>query len=637
MPRLIDPLETGFNIVTGEPVEQIAEDVLISGKASDHNATLLNKTVEANELFLEERDKRYAQTVDEEGNPLHEELPRDIKRIGGEVRDAVGSSIRDPDVSDAFHTEFNEYIELQELSSIKVAQEQQVEFGISTLNNDLTNLVDQAAKDDIDQVENYRKQGINALQNATLSQLITTDDYERIATEFSNQIKVESIRATIQTDKHRASEILSLTSDQIGITEKSHKELQESLQATINSDEAELQKATEHRQIDDSSVQVQQIESLETQLEAGTLREDTLVNAKDQLESKVFNRLQKQLKDSETKQKQERDKNSDILKRIESDQFMGTVSQSQVNKLYDYVSEQLADSLGRSPTLTEEAQLVAGIPTKISKYAKKLDHSAKFSDLDKADDILSAYSYIKDRKKPTLDSGFGRDSTAIMEHADLLVNRAGLSSREALTQARDTVLHGDEKTQKFRRAEFKKEDAFKDVNIEETAADELGAETFFGTNILDTETVLAFRQLTESAFQQTGDIDSAVAVAREQMSRTHGISEVSANSQYMLLPPEKAFPGVESDTLRNILVREVTSLLPTGIDPNTISISSDDITRGQVAVTGTQDGQQVSQAVPTWSVTYTKNIDGIPTELPLLDPKTGQVQRWTPMGAEELQ
>jgi hypothetical protein len=224
-----------------------------------------------------------------------------------------------------------------------------------------------------------------------------------------------------------------------------------------------------------------------------------------------------------------------------------------------------------------------------------------------------------------------------MEHTELLVERAGIEAPEALVSAREKILQKDEPTRKLRESLFRKEPDFKDINIEETAATELDAESFFGTNRISQDAVHTFRELAREAFVSSGDKETSFAYARELMNRTHGHSKVTAKEQYMFAPPEKAFPSLSSEQLRDVLVTEVTPMLPAGINPESISLSSDDITSGQIQMVGVQDGERVERSVQSWTVNYIREVDGEKIEVPLINEKTGQPLRWSPIGTTVLE
>ena len=124
----------------------------------------------------------------------------------------------------------------------------------------------------------------------------------------------------------------------------------------------------------------------------------------------------------------------------------------------------------------------------------------------------------------------------------------------------------------------------------------------------------------QEGYEITGDKDAAVAFAKENLSRTYGTSIVTGKGKMVYMPPEKVYPNTSPDLMRKILIDEVKG----GIDPNLID---EDISIEADPLTFRRDN-------PTWIVTHKRDIGGAKVEMPLVNPKTGELVRWSPKGSK---
>lgn len=619
-------------------VDREGARIFEESKSAHQSSVLLNKTTEASEAFIKAQQQRYSSAVDKHGNPTFQTLHRDIGTIGKDILDRTAANIIDPEIAGKFKARFGNYIANQKISALKKARGQQVSFGRSSLDKGLGGLVTQASRDDIEQLGTYEAQGLESLQEALTGGIISHDEFEKRSREFSTVIRGTSIRGAISSNRPRAKEMLNLSSEELGIPQEEKEQLASTLDAAEKSDAVQVAKAKERQEIDNLTEETSIINDLQSRIEADVLREDELLNLEGQISPRKFSEIKGEFIRAAKARAKERKQLHGLATKISEGDDISAEKPSSINKLFDYMVNQRADGTGKDVSLADQALLATSIPTAVPSYAKKLENSVKYSPGENAEDVLSAYTYIKDRSKPTLDSGFDRDSTLIMEHTSLLVERGGVSPAEALQQSRDMVLT-DDPARKFRSSEFKSIKDYKPASLEETVATELDAESFFfGDNLITSDVATTFKSFAQEGYIKTGSQDSANAYAKAMMDKTHGFSEVTTDKVYMFSPPEKAFKDVfTSEQLRTILVTENTPLIPSGVDASTISLESDDITSGQVQVIGTNaQGEKETRNVPSWLVTYEKEIDGESIRLPLLDSKTGQPKRWTPLGTTVL-
>lgn len=609
--------QTNIASITSQLASQLdasGQKMFEDSKHAHQSALLLKKTSEATEMFLTGKDQRYSSTEDENGNPLFESLPKDIDALGNSVIERVAGTIIDPEVASKFRNQFGSYVLNQKVSAYSEARRQQVDYGKNNLDKGLGKLVEHSLKDGPQNTKDYELQGLNAIRESVVGGIIDREDGERLATEFSMTIREAGLQSLIKKDKGVAQQVLSASADKLGITPERKTELEAQLKATIDSDQVQTLKAKQRGDIDKVNIENAVVEQAEARIQADAIREDELLSLREHMSPTKFSALKKTFLKAAQKREVELHQTQQLAEKIATGQDITDVTNKQIDGYHDYLVEQASDVTKGPVSLQEQAKLAAGIPRAVNRYAKKLEYATKFGDTQTAADSLAAYSYIKDRNKPTLDgAGFDKEATMIMEHTQLLVEKAGLTPTVALKQAREAVSNQDPALREYRSAQFREFKQFKVDKIEETAATALGAETFlFGKNYISQEATATFKQLTEEAYSRLGDKNSAIAFATAQMSRTYGESEVGGERTYMLNPPEKVYPQYTSEQLRSALQSDVVPILPPGTDPESIGISSIDATSN------------------SWAVTYKADIDGQEVEMPLINPNTGAVVRWSP-------
>jgi hypothetical protein len=603
-------------------IDQQGKQMFEESKRSHQSATLLNKTTEATEAFMQAQQDRYSRATDEDGNPTFQTLHSDIDQMGNKILDDTANKIIDPEVSQKFRERFGGYIANQKISALKHARNQQISFGRASLDNGLGKLVQQAAADDIDQLASYEQQGIEALQDSLQGGSISHEEFQEKSNQFSAVIRGTAIENAISKEPEKAAEMLTASASELGISEEKKEQLTMTLAASAASDVLAVVKANELHKIDETARESELVNTANSKIEADAMREDDLLKLQDKVAPKTFTELSKKFIKEQTKRVKERQKLQEIGSKIASSDNISTVKPSEINKYFEHMVKQRSDNTQGPVSLSEGAQMATAIPAPVSAYAKKLEGAVKFGNDSQADDMLSAYTYIKDRRKPTLESGFDKEATLIMEHTQSLVERGGLNPKEALIQSRELIDNKDDQVIQFRNKQFNKVDAFKNTNLEETAASDLDAESFLGTNRITADSMLTYKQFVREGFSRTGNMESARAYATQLMGNKHGNSEISGSTNYMFAPPEKTFPSIPPSLLRKTLVADVLPALPKDVDSESVSVESDGLTSGNI---------------PSWVVTYELDVNGTKVRVPLLNEKTGQPMRWNPLGSKTLE
>jgi len=611
--------QTNVGAITQQLANQIdaaGDEMFQKSKKAHQSAVLLSKMTQATEMYLGGKGQRYQQGTDKDGNPTFETLTKDCSVIGDGIEEKISGSIIDPEVATQFRQQWGQYMFGQRVSALKEARNQQVQYSLNALDTGLGKLVNQSLNDDVEQATDYELRGLNAIRDAVVGGVISQQDGESLGQQFSVSLREANIQKSIKTNKGQAQEILNLPADKLGIPEERRTALKEQLDVSVRSDQADAQRAEQRRNIDSINQENSLVEHVEARIDAGAMREDELLALKEQFNPVKFSELKKQYLKSAENREQMLMKNRDVASKISNGESLADLSAGDVNNYHQYLVEQLADQTKKPVSMQDKAKLAATIPTSVSNYGKELAYATKYGDPKNGADTLAAYSYLKDRNKPTLDgTGFDKESTLIMEHAQLLVEKAGMNPTQALKESREKVLNPNVALNDYRADLFRKEKDFELNKIEETAATALGAEsTFFNRNFISQESTATFRQLVQEAYLKLGDKDSAVAYATSEMSKTHGVSEVSGSKVYMVNPPEKVYPQLSSDRLRSQLQGEIAAILPAGESLDNVSIAAN------------------PGSNKNWIVTHKVDMDGEEVEMPLLD-KNGNIVKWAPTSA----
>jgi hypothetical protein len=598
-----------------------------ASKKSHQSAVLLNKITEATQKFLVSQNNRVQQTTDEEGNPVFTNLHTDIGNIGADILKEVQGTIIDPEVAREFGANFGQFVSHQKISALKKGLSQQVKFGEDALNNGLKSLIEQATSDEPVQVGTYQAQGLEAINNALSGGIISTDQFQKMNGEFSENIKSSVIENQISNDPLTAGNILSQPSESLGISPQLHTDLKTQLRTKIQSDDIEYSKARLMQDTDRLTGQAVLTESVRSLIDAGAIRGDDILKLKGKMSKKQFNSIKTMYINSVKKQEREQANLNEIAQRITTNTGVDELSGSTLNKFYDYMVKQRSDITRKAVSLQEEAQIATIIPAPVGRFTEKLETNFIHGNPQSAEDMLSAYTYIKDRQSPALDKGFSGKSLAIAEQMNVLVAKGGMAPQEALTKAREYVLNAKEDVRKERLGQFSKALDFKPGTLEETAASNLpGAELFFGENIISDEAKYTFKEFARQGFLETGTKDGAIGYATEMMKKNYGTSDISGSKQFTRKPIEKRYRNIPVSELREALIEDNKAFLPEGADINSLSLVADDFTGERIRIT--KDGQE--KVEPTWMVVTSKKYGDTTIDVPVNDPMTGKPKRWGP-------
>jgi len=643
-----------INQQISDTIDSETQKIFNESKSAYQASTLMDKMNAATESFVRGKLNRYKTTVDDKGNYTYQSLPKDIENIGNTILQNTLKEINDPEVAQQFQLRFKGYISNQKISALQEATKQQMVVGLESLDKGLGTIINQASQDNIGQMNTYYNQGIQSLKDALVGGIISKPDYEQKAEQFRLILKDKVLRNAINVDRNTAAQALNKPATELGITEDEKAKYKKLLDTTLKSDQIAVKKAEELQAIDRSTEEASIIEDLTARMKADVLREDELLAFDGLISPNKFSQMKTEYVKQAKQREAERQHLAGLASRLREGDNLNNVSSGDIDNIYNHMLEQRAHITKSQPTLSEQAEIAALIPQPVREFATNLNTNVKQGSIKNATEILAAYTYIKDRNKPSLARNFDADATAVMEYTEMLVNKGGVSAEDALVQAREKVFNSSNELQRDLLKDFDTNtewsEDFKLANIQETAASELGIKTGiygFRSNNISQAIAYDYKNFVREGYRKLGDIESAKNYAKQIMNRRYGKSKITGETQYMLNPPEKIWGEDKSEDLRNILLEDITPLIEQkvfsqiGISDdkknimdivlNSINIHSDDKTSNLMTFKLNEKGEIINEQTPTWTVTYIDPVTGLIT--PVLNPETGQIKRWSPVGS----
>lgn len=605
----------------GAAVSKVGQDYFEQSKRAHQSAVYTNAMNKATTEFAQLEQERLQRITDENGNPTYDTLSDDIAQIGRDVAGRVGGSIMDAEASAKFQNQFSSYIANRQLNGLKTARKQQIDFGRASLSKGLETISQQALNDDISNIGIYEGNARQILDDNLEAGIISASDHQRQVSAFEKGIRQQSISNLIETDPSRAASILQGDASSLGIPEEEKTNLSNVLQAKVRSDQIESIKVAKAQKIMAQNDQAQRVESIETAIDAGVMREDELLRQKPSLPDNVFKDLSKRFVNKAVKRAKEVQRIDAISQDIAENRVPITANTADLNTIYNSeVDRRLAlDPNQQNIKMTDKARVVASIKREVPQFTKELNSVLLYGDSSGIEEAVAGYNYLKE-KGINLQK-LSKDSEAIAESISFYRGRLDLPIEEAVNRSREAIMGVDDEAKKLRDKDFNKLDSFKVSNIKETTKDALDLDGFlFG--IGDTKVTLSstdtFRRLAKEAYRTTGDEELATQIASSQMNKTYGVSQVTNEDTFMFAPPEKMYPDITPDELRADLEQTFPEI------SEGLGISSDSLTNTLI-VEGTKDGQPTKIQVATYAVTQLK--DGI--RVPVVD-ENGEVVRWMP-------
>ena len=306
----------------------------------------------------------------------------------------------------------------------------------------------------------------------------------------------------------------------------------------------------------------------------------------------------------------------------------GDYSQKEINDHFNQAVSMISQKPGQPISLTQKAQIAMDYKAPVTNFTKAISETLQEGDPKKTLDAVNAFNAVNDRN-PLAVSGIDKPALAKLAMLTDKLSYTNVDPSTVIAQVNRTVNNTDPDELKQRASAFKQEDAFKSNNLGSTISNMYGLNHYLGNDRVDPMLNNTVKNLLSDAYSQTGNADAAQKMVAMQTKGIIGTSQVNSipgllrdKNTLMAFPPENVYHRDPSD-LRTDLESSVAPILPKGINPQQVLLSSDEITRAQTQQPTADGKPNVSYGV------YKIGADG-QSEEPIINPKTGQPVRWTP-------
>lgn len=643
-PTRLSPTNAGQSQVQGgEFIEALGKKYFEESRQSIQATAYSNAITQATTEYSKAAKERMSTNVDENGNPSYESLVGDIKSIGKNIKAKAARFIVDPFVKNKFNEAFTRLDQEQQLQAFSTARKQQMDFSLASLSENLRVRQQEATQVNPDQLKMYEDQTWTDLTTAMESGLITAQQRTNMMTSFAGSVRTEAYRNIMEAHPEEALGLLKNTSlEQLNLDKTQQRRLIREAEITIAEKEAEAarRRALAEKAYNDEIRQtVTSFEVLIAEQKAGIREESFSLKDLEAVREKIGEKNYKDILNKHTAAQRKQEKSltnvQKLSKALANGEDLTDFSSGTIDKHFNEVVSSFDGDL----SLLESAGLAAGYNQPVRNLSKKANVSILNGSPEQVEDALNAYIASRDRGSRALEhSAFSRDAEEIAEYAELLIDQGGLEVREAIQIARDKVFDKTPEVSKVREKEFKEITDFQLTDkIMSTINDELdlnwpilGGLFGVGNQELAPEVLETYKKFARESYLRTGDEDAAKKAATNRMAKTHGTSNVNGREVFMFAPPEdQVFNGAKlsSGQITYLLHNDVKDILPEGVTKESLRLAADRMTKGYFV----QVDAGRKQEVINYSIYYPKTLtDGTVVEMPLINPTTGEIVRWTP-------
>lgn len=616
--------ETGFSKIQQElQVLKQAGDEATRINQSVQLANYSNKFNQAKLQFAKRIDERMSQQFDEDGNPTFDSLTDDIGRIGKDVSQELLGTIQDPDLRAKFSMNFDNAIVNKQINSLSSVRQQKQSYVRDSMSKGVNSLIEQAGADNPSNTKFYIDQIDGLTREAELSGALTPQSAEDLRRTSRNQIVDRQYTNLMSSEPELALETLNSRSpEELGVSDRVRSGLIKKAEAAVQS--LEDQRIIQEEQ--DAYMAKEQTNITASQLQLGL--EDGSTDLKDiedalqnnLISDKQYTSLQKKASKSTSRKINQSKTAREISQTLASGGPAVNFTSSQVGKHYQQRTS-LLEQQGQPLNLRQKAALAAPYQVQVKPLQNEIEFSLLRDDAPNVGDTLAAVNFLTE-EAPAAVEKMNKDALAVSALANNYLEHTTLSPEDALNRARSQLTELDTEKGQQNKKDFKKISAFQD-GINETIKDMTGG--WFGKNV-DEEAQLSLKALYEDAYIRTGDVDASIKLVKAQTGNLFGESTfneekgiINDRETLMFLPPERMFPGVPEDVLKQNFTNSVQPILQENINIEDVKIQSDNLSR--------LDGQPISYGL------YTRNEFG--EKVPVTD-GNGIAQRWAPDPQKEM-
>ena len=563
----------------GDAIANTGKEFFDKAKGAIQTSTYSTAITSATEQFTEAQNKRMERTTDENGNPSFSTLSDDLGNIGTSIADNIANGIVDPQVASKFRANFSSFVSGKRIGAMNVARNQQLEFSRTEVAQSIEGLKEQAIGD-IGSLPLYANEVSQILDSSLSGGLITSKEHGEMMNIFRKEVTMESVRREIYDNPAEAKR--QLESGTLPLKEPERRKLIKEAEAGIRDVERGIAKAAA---VDKAQIkQRRQIVNAELDLgiAQGTVGEAEVEQQRENISEVQFTSRMKQLI---AKNKAEM-KSIETMEGISADLNQGkglfNYTTKEVNTHYGLAVKNAKDQLGKDLTMAQKAEVATRYPAPIGTISREAAHNLTVGDEQASADAFRAIELLS-TKQPLVIANMDSKARAVHAVASTLVNGTNIGDAEAIRIARKQVLETDDVIQDERAKEYRAIPEFSNKQIFDTVESLYNADSTFGFGGEDLEAGLVERtqRLLRIAYQETGNMDSAIKKVQKETKHVVMETEFNGGDVIMFKPPEALFPGDSVENLQADFQRTIAAIDagPEGINPDDVRISATDLTQ----------------------------------------------------------
>lgn len=585
-------------IAQGSQIKQAGEQMIGSAMTNLTNAfktaQLSERLNEGRLTFSEGVNQRLGQVRDKDGNPTFGTLPKDVGQIGQDTVTKISEKISDPQVRAQFKQQMGNFITNKQIQSLGMQRTQQLQYIQEQTQTGIDRLVQEAGQDDPSN-RNYYMGQVNQLINSGIKNgALSVNQGEILRRDAQRQMTFQMYNNIIDADPASGHSMIRNGSPKsMGVDQKTFDDLLRISQGALDDQQGRQQQ----QKAETNNVNQERTNLTATQLDLG-LRDGTIgkkdlevARSNNHINEAQFDQLVRSHGKVTKAQLRKAELQANITRSIQEGKGLMQYTPAQIAGHYKRRIQLLTQN-GQPPTLAQKAGLAAQYKGRVTPIEKELEFAALNGNQQDAVQALRAYELLAERN-PLAISGLDKDTRAILSHARNLTERTTLSDVQALEQARSIVSNKDPELIDAKLKEFDQIEEFKFQGrggsidgLNKTINRLFGGGRVIGSTFISDRDALAIRGLLKDAYALSKDKDSAIDMVKDQLKTTFGRTSLNQregtffdDDQVMFMPPEKAYPGIPPEQMRENLESEVSPYLPDGVNPSQVVLRSDELTR----------------------------------------------------------
>lgn len=598
-------------------IQQQGQDFFDEAKVAIDNSTYAARLVEANEILGKRIQERTTQTHDEDGNPTFESLPGDVKNITREVRDQMLAKTSSPAVRTRLKLMFSDMEIKNQSKALSTARIQAVDQSLATFKGSFEGLVEQAKSGDPSDLDEHMVNLNEITTTALQSGLITANQRQELMSKAEDDIIWNMNLSSIQEDPRGMLESLEKGNSH-GLSPERQRAMKSHAKVAVRDLDSKEARLASQEQAKISASQQIMAAKLKTGIVTGEVQESDILAAEANGHISLLDseKLKQQYYRQEDTAKKSNQINAEISESMHTDGDLSRYKDSDLNNHFLANRQAYEEQQGQKMGILEQAQLAQHYPTEINAFTSEATKGLLFGDQQQGLDSARAINHVS-RTNPI--GAFGIDKKTKLA-ASLVEDfeNSGLSGQDAIRLARESVLNVDPNRREERTDLYGQEvkelasgfgggtTSERMQELVEDKFDEWGA-----TDVQEIEPgmLAQMAKLERELYIMGGDIESANSFMSKSLENSAGLTNMVSDGQYaMMFPPEKVFPNVPAEHLRDDLHNDLADL---GLDPMDVRLVA--------------DTASMSSSTPSWKLV--KIVDGLSVPVQTED---GQQQFYTP-------